>query len=140
MSTLRRRVLVPPGSANPLHRRPRTSPPNRHAARCQRPRLAVPPDATVYAHELGRAAVHAPVRPRCAFPGRLPCAGEVAAVARACHATARTLPPAELDQAVGRTRCAGRGRAGPGWATCAAQAGCAGTVPLGRGRIRPSGI
>jgi hypothetical protein len=69
----------------------------------------VPPDATVYAHELGRAAVHALVRPRRAFPGCLPCAGEVAAIARACHAAARTLTPAELGQAVGRARCAGRG-------------------------------
>jgi hypothetical protein len=54
-------------------------------------------DAAVYTHKLGRAAVHAPVRPRRAFLGHLLCAGEVAAAAQACRATARTLPPAELD-------------------------------------------
>jgi hypothetical protein len=70
--------LAPPGHANPLHRHPRRSLPNRRAARRRRPRLAVPPNA-----------VHASVSPRRAFPGRLPCAGEVTAAAQACRATAR---------------------------------------------------
>jgi hypothetical protein len=61
--------------------------------------------AAIYAHELGRATIHAPVRPHRAFPGRLPCAGEVTAAAHACRAL-RTLAPAELGQAVGRARCA----------------------------------
>jgi hypothetical protein len=60
------------------------------------------------------------VRPCHAFPGRLPCASEVAVAVQACRATARravrTLVPAELGQAVGRARCAGPSRAGPGWA------------------------
>jgi hypothetical protein len=111
-----RRILAPLGRANPLHRRPRRSPLNRRAARRRHPCLAVLLDAAVYTHELGRAAIHAPVRPRRAFLGRLPCAGEVAVAAQVCRATARTLLPAELDQAVGRARCTGRGRAGPGWA------------------------
>jgi hypothetical protein len=39
-------------------------------------------------HKSCRAAVHVPVSPRHAFPDRLPCAGEVAAVGHACRATA----------------------------------------------------
>jgi hypothetical protein len=89
-----------------------------------RRRTTVPPDAAVYAHELGCVAVHTPVRPRRAFLGRLPCAGEVTAAAQACRATARKLAPAELGQAVGRVCCAGRGRAGPGWAARVAPALC----------------
>jgi hypothetical protein len=83
VSTPRCHVLVP------LHRHPRMSPPNRRAARHRCPRLAVPPDAAIYAHELSRAAFHALVRPRRAFLGRLPCTGEVAAVAQACRAVVR---------------------------------------------------
>jgi hypothetical protein len=114
VSMPRRHVLAPLGRANPLHRRPRRlllchpTPPSTSMSSC-------------------RAAVHAPVRPRHAFPGRLPSAGEVAAAVQACRATARTcraaahravkrarahaartLTPAELGQVVGRTRCAGR--------------------------------
>jgi hypothetical protein len=139
VSTPCHRVLVPPGRANPLHRCPRRSPLNRCATRRRRPRLTVPPDATVYAHELVPHRHPRVGEARHDFPGHLPCAGEVADVVQACRA-ARTLTSAELGQAVGRTRYAGRGRAGPGWAACAAQAGCAGTVELGRARIWPSDI
>jgi hypothetical protein len=123
MSTPRCCVLAPPGHTKPLHRRPRRSPPNRRAARragvhaslCHPTPSSTPTSSC-------RAAVHAPVRPRHAFSGRLSCAGEVTTTVQACRATprraraARTLAPVELGQAMGRARCAGRGRAGPGWA------------------------
>jgi hypothetical protein len=51
VSTPRHRILAPPSRANPLHRRPCRSPPNRRAARRRRPRLVMPPDAAVYTHE-----------------------------------------------------------------------------------------
>jgi hypothetical protein len=68
----------------------------------------MPPDAAIYTHELGRAAVHAPMRPCRAFLGRLSCAGEVTAAAQACCAAARTLAPAELGKAEAKP-----GQAGP---------------------------
>jgi hypothetical protein len=118
------RVLVPPGRANPLHHRPRRSSPNRRAARRWCPRLAMPPDAAVYAHEL-MPHRHPRAGEAChVFPGRLPCTGEVVVAVQACRAAvhravvrvraARTLASAELGQAVGRAPCAGRGQARPG--------------------------
>jgi hypothetical protein len=85
--------------------------------------------------ELGHGAIHAPVRAHRALPHV------------ASRAPVTTLPQspraarsrrAELGQAVGRTRCAGRGRAGPGRATRAAQASHVGTVQLGRDGFGPS--
>jgi hypothetical protein len=84
-------------------------------------RTVVPPDAGVHAspcHPMPsftptsscRATIHAPVRPHHAFPGRLPCAGEVAgrpSWARPWAARA-VLAEAEPGQAGSRTRCAGR--------------------------------
>jgi hypothetical protein len=61
--------------------------------------------------------VHVPVRPRHAFPGRLPCVGEVTAVVQGCCATRCTGRPSWARLwAVGRARYTGRGRAGSGWA------------------------
>jgi hypothetical protein len=81
-------------------------------------RTAVPP---------ARRHLHPRVRPRrrpCAgeappcFPRPPRCADEVAAATHACRATTPScaLVSVELGQAVGRAHCAGRGRAGPGWA------------------------
>jgi hypothetical protein len=106
-SAPRHHVLAPPGHANPLHRRPRRSAPNRRAARRRRPRLAVPPDAAVYAHELMPRRRLRAGEARHVFPGHLPCVGEVAAAVQACRTAVRTLVPAKLGQVVGRARCDG---------------------------------
>jgi hypothetical protein len=82
LSTL---VLVGRRRSPPCYPTPASTP--RRVTRCRRLR-----------HESCCTAAHVPVIPRHAFPDRLPCAGEVTAVA----------------QAVGRACCAGRGRAGPG--------------------------
>jgi hypothetical protein len=98
VSAPRRRILAPSGRANPLHRRPRRSPPNRRAARRRHPRLTVPPHATVYAHELMPRRRLRAGEARHVFPGRLPCAGEVTAAVQACRAAVRTLVPAKLGR------------------------------------------
>jgi hypothetical protein len=123
--------LAPPICANPLHPHPRRSPPVAAKPSCHPTPASTPRHVTrrrPLRHESCRAAVHAPVSPRHAFPGRLSCVGEVAAAGQVCHATSRVCCttarrrarvlrwPSELGQAVGCARCAGRGRAGPGWA------------------------
>jgi hypothetical protein len=136
VSMPRHRVLVPPGRANPLHHRPRRSPPNRRAARRRCPRLAVPPDAAVYAHEL-MPHRHPRTGEAChVFPSRLPCTGEVIIAVQACRARVGRAGPGRGPRALrwprpSRTRL-GHART--------AQAGCAGTVQLGRARIRLNDI
>jgi hypothetical protein len=154
----RRRVSRASVRANLLHPRPHRSPP-------------VAADAGVHArhvtrrrrlhHESCHAAVHAPVSPRHAFPGRLPCPGEVTAVGQACRATAarrharsrraaccagwqswaapwaaRTAP---VEAELGHAPC-GRGpRALCTWVELTSSAWAMRTVQLGRARFRPSG-
>jgi hypothetical protein len=80
--------------------------------------LAVSPDAVVYVVVPRR-------RPRAgephhAFPGRLPCAGEVAAIGQACRATAARY--AAVVRSRRTTRCAGRPSWAAPWAACAVPA------------------
>jgi hypothetical protein len=98
VSTPRHRVLAPPARANPLLRRPHRSPPN-----CCAPVAAEPPCLPTplsMPTSSRHAAVHTPVRPRHALPGRLPCAGEVAAAVQARCAVVRARARA--------ARCVGR--------------------------------
>jgi hypothetical protein len=120
--------LAPLVRTNPLHPRPHRSPPVTTESSCH-PTPASTPRRVTRCHPLHhkscRAAVHAPLSPRHAFPGRLPCVGEVTATRQACRATARArtlrwprpswagpwavnaaLSEAELGQARLRQHCA----------------------------------
>jgi hypothetical protein len=121
--------LAPPVHANPLHPRSRRSPPVAAEPPCRLTPTSTPRRVTrrhPLRHELCRAAVHAPVSPRHAFPVRLPCAGEVA-TSRACCAAARRHACLCPRRALRWPRSS--------WARLgharAMQAGCAGTVQLG---------
>jgi hypothetical protein len=119
----RRPRLAVYATVYPIWMPPSPSPPGKPW--CRRLRHAFVPSACRCLHrELSRATVHALVRPRHAFPHT----ASHAPVKSPLQSTRATPPRAlrrvclrqpVLGQAVGHARCAGRGRAGSGWATCA---------------------